>query len=87
MQVFPPRQEGMVAAGNNEVFGPVTVRGCCTFQWREPEGGGPRTIDIRPAHCPACIVEVCRVTRPPERRVFEARLEEFRQSRSFKKPR
>ena len=38
--------------------GLVRVREHCVFTWREPEGGGERSVDIFPTHCTECIKEI-----------------------------
>jgi hypothetical protein len=38
--------------------GLIRVRNHCLFTWQEPEGGGPRSVEIWPSHCAECIAEI-----------------------------
>lgn len=59
-QATPRPGEEQASRGEPEVLlvGLTRVRNHCTFTWQEPEGGGTRSVEIRPNHCDRCIAEV-----------------------------
>ena len=40
------------------LVGLLRPRQHCTFTWREPEGGGPRSAEVRETHCAECVAEL-----------------------------
>ena len=37
------------------LVGLFRIREHCTFTWQEPEGGGPRSVEVRATHCAECV--------------------------------
>jgi hypothetical protein len=40
------------------LVGLVRPRNHCTFDWRQPAAGGPRTVQVGATHCPECVAEL-----------------------------
>ena len=37
------------------IVGLVRPRAHCTFNWRQPADGGPRTVEATTTHCAECV--------------------------------
>ncbi len=42
------------------LYGTIRILGHCRFRWWEDQADGMRSIEIEPAHCPACVAELQR---------------------------
>ncbi len=64
---------GSAAKNLVELLGSTQVLGHCTFDWREPENGTVRTIEIREHHCERCIQELRLLPGSPHRNIVDRR--------------